>query len=76
MSKKSNQKKKVGLKLTSGQTYMLEDIEIFLHIQKTYATIMRGQLSDNDKDTCSKVMTAVNHAIQNIYTAPSGDYED
>jgi len=76
MSKKSNQKKKVGLKLSSGQTFMVEDLEAFLHIQKTYADIMRGQLNEQEKTICSRIIAATNVAIEHTYTAPSDDYNE
>lgn len=77
MSKKNNQKKKVGIKLSSGQSYLVEDLQVFLHIQKTYASMMRGQISEQDKATCSKVIAATNAAVQNVYIgADDGSDED
>jgi len=77
MSKKNNQKKKVGIKLSSGQSYLIEDLEVLLHIQKTYASMMRGQVSEQDKVIYNRVIAAVNTAIQNVYVGTdNGSDED
>jgi len=69
MSKKTNKKKKQGIKLESGQTYAIEDLEAFMHIQKTYASLACSHISDDEKALCARVLSAVNSAIKNVYIA-------
>lgn len=76
MSKKTNQKKKVNIKLENNQSFLIEDLDILLHIQKTYASMMRGQLSEQDKVICNRVITATNVAMENVYLAPSDGYSE
>jgi len=76
MSKKTNQKKKVNIKLENNQSFLIEDLNIILHIQKTYASMMRGQLSEQDKALCNRVIAATNIAMQNVYLAPSDGYSE
>lgn len=76
MSKKTNQKKKINIKLENNQSFLVEDLGILLHIQKTYASMMRGQLSEQDKVIYNRVIAAVNTAIENVYLAPSDGYSE
>lgn len=76
MSKKTNQKKKINIKLENNQSFLIEDLDTLLHIQKTYASMMRGQLSEQDKLTYNRVIAAVNTAIENVYLAPSDGYSE
>lgn len=76
MSKKTNKKKKINIKLESGQTFMIEDLQVILHIQKTYATMLRAQSSPEDKLVYSKVIEAVNLAIENVYVASEDNSDD
>jgi len=75
MSKKTNQRKKVGLKLDSNQSFFIEDLNVFMHIQKTYAALVKNQISEQEKDTISKVLNAVKSAIDNVYIAKENDYD-
>lgn len=76
MSKKTNKKKKQGIKLQSGQTYAIEDLEIFMHVQKTYASIACGHISDEEKAICARVLSAVDFAIKNVYVAQGGSSDE
>lgn len=76
MSKKTNKKKKINIKLESGQTFMVEDLQIILHIQKTYANMLRAQSSSEDKAIYNKVIAAVNSAIENVYVASEENADD
>lgn len=76
MSKKTNKKKKINIKLDSGQTYMIEDLQTLIHIQKTYASLLRGQISEEEKNVCSKVIAAVNTAVANVYNASNDGSDD
>lgn len=76
MSKKTNKRKKINIKLDSGQTFLIEDLQIFMHIQKTYASLVRGQISEEDKNTCNKVISAINTAVKNVYIATESDSSD
>lgn len=78
MSKKTNKKKKINIKLESGQTFFVEDLQIFLNIQKTYAHMLRAQSLPEDKVIYNKVLEAINLAIENVYISSeeSSDDED
>lgn len=76
MSKKTNLKKKVTIKLEPGQSFLIEDLDILMHIQKTYATLLRSQVSSDDKVVYAKVITAVNSAVENVNNASSNNYDD
>lgn len=74
MSKKTNQKKKINIKLENNQSFFIEDLDILMHIQKTYASLMRGQLSEQDRSTCNRVISAINTAVNNVYVSTSDGY--
>ena len=76
MSKKTNKKKKVNIKLESGQTFLIEDLQILLHVQKTYATLLGGQVSPEEKTMFMRIVNAVNAAIENVYVATDGGLDD
>ena len=76
MSKKTNQKKKVNIKLAPGQSFLIEDLDILIHIQKTYANMLRGQVSNENKNILNRVILAVNLAIENVNNDSSNDYDD
>ena len=76
MSKKTNKKKKVNIKLESGQTFLIEDLQILLHVQKTYATLLGGQVSPEEKAKFMRIVNAVNAAIENVYVATDGGLDD
>ena len=76
MSKKTNKKKKVNIKLESGQTFLIEDLQILLHVQKTYASFVKGQISSEEKALCMRVVNAVNTAIENVYTVIDSGLDD
>jgi len=74
VSKKTNQKKKVNIKLKPGQSFLIEDLDVLIHIQKHYATNIGNQFNDKDKDICHRVILAVNEAINNVYNSTSEEY--
>lgn len=76
MSKKIHQKKKVTIKLEDNQSYIIEDIQTLLHVQKTYANMLRSVTTDEDKALFTRVITAVNEAIDNTFYAQSGGDND
>jgi len=76
MSKKTNKKKKQGIKLESGQSYMIEDLEIFMHIQKTYASLLCGHVSQEDRVLCTRVLSAIGSAIKNVHITPEDDPDE
>jgi hypothetical protein len=76
VSKKTNKKKKVNIKLESGQTFLIEDLQILLHVQKTYATLLGGQVSPEEKAMFMRIVNAVNAAIENVYVATDGGLDD
>lgn len=76
MSKKTNQKKKVSIKLEPGQSFLIEDLDLLLHIQKTYAGLLRGQVSNEDRSLYNRVIQAVNLSIDNVNNSPQNEYGD
>jgi hypothetical protein len=76
MSKKTNQKKKINIKLENNQSFIVEDLDILIHIQRTYASMMRGQLSEQDRVVCARVITATNSAIENVFISTTDGYGD
>jgi hypothetical protein len=76
VSKKTNQKKKVNIKLEPGQSFLIENLDLLMHIQKTYAGFLRGQISVEEKANCNRVIAAVNLAIENVHNVNSNDYGD
>lgn len=76
MSKKTNQKKKVNIKLEPGQSYLIEDLDLLIHVQKTYANLLRGNVSTDDKALYTRVINAVNASIENVHNVNSSDYGD
>jgi hypothetical protein len=76
VSKKTSQKKKVNIKLEPGQSFLIEDLDLLIHIQKTYANLLRGQVSVEDKALYTRVINAVNTSIDNVHNGNSSDYGD
>lgn len=76
MSKKTSQKKKVNIKLEPGQSFLIENLDLLMHVQKTYANLLRGQVSAEDKALYTRVINAVNISIENVHNATSSDYGD
>lgn len=76
MSKKTNQKKKVNIKLEPGQSFLVEDLDLLIHVQKTYANLLRGQVSQEDRTLYTRVINAVNISIENVHNVNSSDYGD
>lgn len=76
MSKKTNQKKKVNIKLEDNQSFMIEDLSILLHIQKTYSDIMRAHCSEQDRATCARVIEAINLSVENVHIALGSDQSE
>jgi hypothetical protein len=76
VSKKTNQKKKVSIKLEPGQSFLIEDLDLLLHIQKTYAGLLRGQVSTEDRSIFNRVIQAVNFSIDNVNNSPQNEYGD
>lgn len=76
MSKKTNEKKKVNIKLNSNQSYFVDDIETFMHIQKTYADMLMSVKNEIERQNIVRVLNKINEAYENIFVAPidgSGD---
>lgn len=67
MAKKTNEKKKVNIKLSNGQSYLVEDIDVFVHIQKTYAEMLRVSKSEEEKSLFLKIINSINETVSNAY---------
>jgi hypothetical protein len=76
MSKKTHQKKKVQIKLENNQSYLIEDLEILLHIQKTYGSMLRGNITEKEKDIYTRIFSAINLSIENAFIAPVDSEND
>lgn len=76
MSKKIHQKKKVTIKLEDKESYIIEDIQTLLHVQKTYANMLRAVVTDEDRVLFTRVITAVNEAIENTFYAQKDGADD
>jgi hypothetical protein len=76
MSKKTNQKKKVNIRLKNGESFFIEDIDVILHIQKTYANLLRAAKSDYDRVVCNRIIEAVNSAIENTNNTGNDGLDD
>lgn len=76
MTKKTHQKKKVTIKLDDNQSYIIEDIQVLLHVQKTYADMLRAVSTDEDKALFARIISAVNEAIENVFYAQSDGIDD
>jgi predicted nucleic acid-binding protein len=76
MSKKTNEKKKVNIKLSSNQSYFVDEIDTFMHIQKTYADLLRSVKNEIERENIVRILNKINEAFENIFVASmdgSGD---
>lgn len=73
MAKKTNEKKKVNIKLSNGQSYLIEDIDVFVHIQKTYAEMLRVSKLEEEKNLFLKIINSINEAVSNVYVFRQDD---
>jgi len=73
MAKKTNEKKKVNIKLSNGQSYLIEDIDVFVHIQKTYAEMLRVSKLEEEKNLFLKIINSINEAVSNAYVFRQDD---
>lgn len=76
MSKKTNEKKKVNIKLNSNQSYFVDDIATFMHIQKTYADMLMSVKNEMERQNIVRVLNKIDEAYENIFVASmdgSGD---
>jgi len=76
MTKKSNPKKKVGIKLMDNQSFFVEDLDVFLHIQKTYVNLANSQMQEQNKEIILRTLAAVQHAIETVFVAEADGYDD
>lgn len=49
MSKKTNEKKKVNIKLTDNQSYLVADVDFFMRIEKIYADLLFSAKVETDR---------------------------
>jgi|LakMenE01Jun11ns_1017448.scaffolds.fasta_scaffold9891812_3 hypothetical protein len=77
MSKKTNEKKKVNIKLNVNQSYMVDDIETFMHIQKTYADLLRSAKVESEREVLIAILDKLNEAFANLFTGSiNGDGDE
>lgn len=76
MTKKTNQKKKINIKLKNNESFLIEDLNLLLHIQSTYASLLRGQVNEQDKIIYTKIIKAVELSILNVYNGGISDSEN
>lgn len=76
MSKKINEKKKVNVKLSANQSYLVADIDVFMHMQKTYADLLRSVKVESDRQMYISILNKLNEAFENAFISSedgSGD---
>lgn len=76
MSKKTNQKKKINIKLNIGESYFIENLDVLLHIQRTYARAYSSQFSEEEKIIFEKATIALSASISNAHNANDSNYEE
>ena len=64
MSKKTNEKKKISVKLVSGQAVYVADVETLYHISNTYAHLASSEKDSKQKQFCVSIVKSINEAIQ------------
>ncbi len=76
MSKKQNNKKKINLKLVTGETAIVIDYDTALHIAETY-DYLATQENDEYSDSFRRVADLVrSQALENYFDSSQDDYEE
>jgi len=76
VSKKTSQKKKVNVKLSSGEAYVVADFSIFEHIVSTYNHLGDSEEDRSARDNWYNVASLVLEWAQNTYYNSEVDYEE
>jgi predicted nucleic acid-binding protein len=76
MSKKTNEKKKVNIKLSSNQSYFVDEIDTFMHIQKTYADLLRSVKNEIERENIVRILNKINEAFENIFVGSADGSND
>jgi hypothetical protein len=76
MSKKTHLKKKITIKLENSHSFFVSDIELILHIQRTYSDLLRVAKTEEDRIVYNQILNAVKEAIDNVYYAPTEGVDD
>lgn len=76
MAKKINQKKKINIKLSAGETYAIGNMEAFLHIIKIYNGITNHAQSEEDKKIGLDILNLAKKALELVYNGGANDSED
>lgn len=76
MPKKQNNKKKINLKITTGETAVVLDYETALHIAETY-DYLANQQNDDYSDWFRQVADKIRaQAMENYFDSEDDDYEE
>lgn len=76
MAKKINQKKKINIKLSPGETYAVSNVEVFVHIIKIYNGVINHSQNEEDKRVSSDILTIAKKALELVYNGDPNDPED
>lgn len=76
MPKKQNNKKKISLKLTLGETAIVLDYETAMHIAETY-DYLANQQNDDYSDWFRQVADIIRaQSVENYFDSEDDDYEE
>ena len=76
MSKKQTHKKKINLKIDSGQAAYVTNADTLYHIAETYLELSRTCESEEDAVAWQAVADDIYHWVRKTYNSPEEDYED
>lgn len=76
MSKKQNQKKKISLKISSGEAAFVAKLETLNHIASTYTTIANESKSEKDKLEYYDIANSIYEWSAKTYFNAEDGYDD
>lgn len=75
MSKKQMNKKKIGIKLTAGETAVALTYDQFMHIAETYDYLATEQDNEQDAQAFRDIADAIRYQSNQNYFLSEGEYE-
>jgi len=76
VTKKTSQKKKVNIKLSPGEAYVVADLSIFEHIISTYNHLGDSEEDKSARDSWYSVANMILEWTQETYYESEVGYED
>lgn len=76
MSKKQMSKKKIGIKLTAGDTAVVLTYEQFLHIAETYDYLATEQDNEQDAQAFRDIADTIRYQSNENYFHSEDEYEE